>query len=163
MIYPNGLDENSSICASACARVKLLRGFWARGRVRGDRSVFVTSHRPVHLSRALMFSDWFELLHFRTGAVFLVCPPATPLHHLSLDLELFKVLPLEFEQVFCVNFTLRLLCSPGFRGERLSFNLLTTHCGYFRLLLFPRVQRTASITQLLLTHCGQCAALGCLR
>ena len=63
-----------SLCASACARVKLLRGFWARGRVRGDRSVFVTSHRPVHLSRALLFSAWFELLHFRTGALFLVCP-----------------------------------------------------------------------------------------
>ena len=42
------------------------------------------------------------------------------------------------------------------------FNLLPTHCGYFRLLLFPRVQRTASITQLLPTHCGQCAAPGCL-
>ena len=34
----------------------LLRGFWARGRVRGDRSVFFTSHRPVHLSRELLFS-----------------------------------------------------------------------------------------------------------
>ena len=43
------------------------------------------------------------------------------------------------------------------------FNLLPTHCGYFRLLLFPMVQRTASITQLLPTHCGQCAAPGCLR
>ena len=51
---------------------KILRGFWSRGRVRGDRSVFVTSHRPVHFSRALMFSAWFELLHFRTGAIFLV-------------------------------------------------------------------------------------------
>ena len=72
VIYPKGLGENTSICASAVARVKLLRGFWARGRVRGDRSVFVTSHRPVHSSRALMFSAWFELLHFRTGAIFLV-------------------------------------------------------------------------------------------
>ena len=39
-----------------CARVKLLGGFWARGWVRGDRSVFVTSHRPEHLSRAQLFS-----------------------------------------------------------------------------------------------------------
>ena len=53
-------------------RTFFLRGFWARGRVRGDRSVFVTSHRPVHSSRAFMFSAWFELLHFRTGAIFLV-------------------------------------------------------------------------------------------
>ena len=29
---------------------------------------------------ARMFSAWFELLHFRTRALFLVCPPATPLH-----------------------------------------------------------------------------------
>ena len=54
-------------------------------------------------------------------------------------------------------------CSARSRGQRLSFNLLPTHCGSFRLLLFPRVQRTASITQLLPTHCGQCAAPGCLR
>ena len=64
-----------SLCASACARVKLLRGFWARGRVRGDRSVFVTSHRPVHSSCAPMFSAWFEL-----------CTS------MSLDLELAKIL-----------------------------------------------------------------------
>ena len=31
-------------------------------------------------------------------------------------------------------------CSPGSRGQRLSFNLLPTHCGYFRLFLFPRVR-----------------------
>ena len=42
--------------------------------------MFVTSHRPVHLSRALLFSAWFELLHFRTEPLFLVCPPATPVH-----------------------------------------------------------------------------------
>ena len=51
---------------------QFLRGFWARGRVRGHRSVFVTSHRPVHLSRALLFPAWFELLHFRTAAIFLL-------------------------------------------------------------------------------------------
>ena len=30
-----------SLRACACARVKLLEGFWVCGRVRGDRSVFV--------------------------------------------------------------------------------------------------------------------------
>ena len=38
-------------------------------------------------------------------------------------------------------------CSPGSRGQRPSFNLLPTHCGYFHLLVFPIVQRTASIIQ----------------
>ena len=31
---------------------KILEGFWVCGRVCGDRSVFVTSHRPAHMSRA---------------------------------------------------------------------------------------------------------------
>ena len=30
----------------------VLEGFWVRGRVCGDHSVFVTSHRPAHLLRA---------------------------------------------------------------------------------------------------------------
>ena len=34
---------------------KILRGFWDRGRVCGNRSVFVTSHRPA-LSHARMLS-----------------------------------------------------------------------------------------------------------
>ena len=42
---------------------QILRGFWASGRVRGDRSEFVTSHRLVHFSRALMFS-LARTLHF---------------------------------------------------------------------------------------------------
>ena len=75
---------------------RILRGFWARGRVRGDRSVFVTSHRPVHLSRALLFSAWFELLHFRTGAIFLFDGFAC----LLMNTLIIKVLLLEFEQVF---------------------------------------------------------------
>ena len=33
-------------------RCFFLKGFWDCGRVCGDRSVFVTSHRPAHLSRA---------------------------------------------------------------------------------------------------------------
>ena len=65
-------DDSCSVQCNSVGLSTILRGFWARGRVRGDRSVFVTSHRPVHLSRALLFSAWFELLHFRTGALFLV-------------------------------------------------------------------------------------------
>ena len=42
---------------------EILRDFWDRGRVRGDRSVFVTSHRPVHSSRAHLFS-LDRILHF---------------------------------------------------------------------------------------------------
>ena len=49
--------------ASACAHVKLLEGFWDCGRVCGDRSVFVTSHRPAHTSRAHVFS-FDRILHF---------------------------------------------------------------------------------------------------
>ena len=57
---------------------KILRGFWDHGRVCGDRSVFVTSHRPAHSSRAHLFSvDRF--LHF-AFEVFSICPPSTPLH-----------------------------------------------------------------------------------
>ena len=49
----------------------LLRGFWDRGRVCGDRSVFVTSHRPAHSSRAHVFS-LDRILHF-AFEVFSVC------------------------------------------------------------------------------------------
>ena len=111
-----------SLCASACARVKLLRGFWARGRVRGDRSVFVTSHRPVHSSRALLFSAWFELLHFRRGAIFLVCPPATPLHLHVFGFGAF--------QGIATGVRTGVLCELHTPPP-----------------LFPRVQRTASIIQ----------------
>ena len=66
--------ENCSLRASACARVKFLRGFWVRGRVCGDRSVFVTSHHPARSSRALC-SAWFELcfshLRYFPFAIFL--------------------------------------------------------------------------------------------
>ena len=36
---------------------------------------------------------------------------------LLLNTLIIKVLLLKFEQVFCVNFTLRLLCSPGFEDS----------------------------------------------
>ena len=37
------------------APLEILEGFWVCGRVCGDRSVFVTSHRPAHTSRAQVF------------------------------------------------------------------------------------------------------------
>ena len=52
-----------------CSNV--LRGFWDRGRVCGDRSVFVTSHRPAHSSRAHAFS-LDRILHF-AFEVFPIC------------------------------------------------------------------------------------------
>ena len=103
-----------SLCASACARVKLLRGFWARGRVRGDRSVFVTSHRPVHSSRALMFQPGSSFCISVQERYFLFDGFAC----LLLITLIIKVLLLEFEQVFLCE-----LHTPP--------------------PLFPRVQRTA--------------------
>ena len=47
--------------------------------------VFVSSHRPLHFSRALMFSAWFELLHFRTEAIFLFAH--LPPHCTSMSLD----------------------------------------------------------------------------
>ena len=44
-------------------RFKILRGFWDRGRVCGDRSVFVSLHRPAHSSCAHVFS-LDRILHF---------------------------------------------------------------------------------------------------
>ena len=88
-------DEICSLRASECAGVKLLRGFWDRGRVCGDRSVFVTSHRPAHSSRAHVFS-LDRILHF-AFEVFSVCPPSAPLHLHVFGLELAKIL-----DEFCV-------------------------------------------------------------
>ena len=68
--------------------------------------MFVTSHRPVHFSRALMFS-LARTFAFRTAAICLFAhlPPCCT--SMSLDLELakildalIKVLLLDFEQVF---------------------------------------------------------------
>ena len=60
----------------------ILEGFWVCGRVCGDRSVFVTSHRPAHTSRAHVFS-LIELCisHFEVFSV-----------SMSLDLELATIL-----------------------------------------------------------------------
>ena len=41
----------------------ILEGFWVCGRVCGDRSVFVTSHRPATTSRAHVFS-FVRIVHF---------------------------------------------------------------------------------------------------
>ena len=67
-----------SLCASACARVKLLRRFWDRGRVCGDRSVFVTSPSCALISRALVQAG--SNFAFRIEVIFLLptCHPAAP-------------------------------------------------------------------------------------
>ena len=96
------------------AQEKLLRGFWARGRVRGDRSVFVTSHRPVHSSRAIMFQPGSSFCISVHERYFLFGGSAC----LLLNTLIFKVLLLEFEQVFLCE-----LHTPP--------------------PLFPKVQRTA--------------------
>ena len=94
VIFP--IDTSSGLClrkcslrASACARVKLLEGFWDCGRVCGDCSVFVTSHRPAHCSRAYA-SSLFKLCisHLKC---FFVCPPSAPCTSMSVDLELAKI------------------------------------------------------------------------
>ena len=78
ILHQVSVMRKCSLRASPCARVKLLRGFWDRGRVCGDRSVFVTSHRPAHSSRAHLFSV-DRILHF-AFEVISACPPSTPLH-----------------------------------------------------------------------------------
>ena len=92
-----------------------LRGFWACGRVRGDRSVFVTSHRPVHLSRAHLFS-LARIFAFRTEVIFLfdgsACLFLITLLCVSIfNYALIQVIASGVRSGFCVNFTLRLLCS----------------------------------------------------
>ena len=42
----------SDVQTATCIHFKILEGFWVCGRVCGDRSVFVTSHRPAHIPRA---------------------------------------------------------------------------------------------------------------
>ena len=88
---------------------RLLRGFWARGRVRGDRSVFVTSHRPVHSSLALMFQPGSSFFISVQERYFLFahlpprCTSMSLIWSLPISLTLIiKVLLLEFEQVFFV-------------------------------------------------------------
>ena len=122
---PNCQDENRSLCASACARVKLLRGFWARGRVRGDRSVFVTSHRPVHSSRALMFQPGSSFCISVQERYFLFahlpprCTSMSLIWSLPISLTLIiKVLLLEFEQVFLCELHTPPPLFSGFRGQR---------------------------------------------
>ena len=84
-------DESCSLRASACARVKLLRGFWDRGRVCGDRSVLVTSHRPAHSSRAHVLS-LDRILHFACEVFFLFAHLPPRCTFMSVDLELAKIL-----------------------------------------------------------------------
>ena len=70
--------------------MKILRGFWARGRVRGDRSVFVTSHRPALISRALVQLGSNFCISYRSD--FLVAHLPHRCTSMSLDLELAKIL-----------------------------------------------------------------------
>ena len=57
----------------------------------GDRSVFVTSHRPAHSSRAHVFS-LARILHFRIEVFFLFAHLPPRCTSSSLDLELAKIL-----------------------------------------------------------------------
>ena len=92
------MDTSSGLCheksvlsrASACARVKLLEGFWVCGRVCGDRSVFVTSHRPAHTSRAHVISLIKLCISHLKCFLFAHLPPRCT--SMSLDLELAKIL-----------------------------------------------------------------------
>ena len=93
--------------------------------VRGDRSVFVTSHRPVHSSRALMFQPGSSFCISVQERYFLFahlpphCTSMSLIWSLPRSLTLItKVLLLEFDQVFLCE-----LHTPP--------------------PLFPRVQRTA--------------------
>ena len=74
------------VCAPQVSDIfTISKRFLDRGRVCGDRSVFVTSHRPAHSSCAHAFS-LDRILHF-TFEVFFYLPTA-----MSLDLELAKIL-----------------------------------------------------------------------
>ena len=73
---------------------EFLRGFWARGRVRGDRSVFVTSHRPVH---AHFCSQPGSSFCISVQERYFLFDGSACLH---LNTLIFKVLLLEFGQVF---------------------------------------------------------------
>ena len=73
------------------SNLHFLRGFWDRGRVCGDRSVFVTSHRPAHSSRAHVFS-LDRILHFAFEVFFLFAHLPARCTSMSLDLELAKIL-----------------------------------------------------------------------
>ena len=70
----------------------ILRGFWARGRVRGDRSVLVTSHRPVHSSRALTFQPGSSFCISVQERYFLFAHLPRRCTSMSLELELAKIL-----------------------------------------------------------------------
>ena len=102
-----------------------LRGFWARGRVRGDRSVFFASHRPVHSSRALLFQPGSSFCISVQERYFLFAhlPPRCTSMSLTWSLPryltlIIKVLLLEFEQVFLCELHTPPPLFSGFRGQR---------------------------------------------
>ena len=55
-----------------------LEGFWVCGRVCGDRSVFVTSHRPAHTSRAHVISLIELCISHLKCFLFAHLPPRAP-------------------------------------------------------------------------------------
>ena len=101
--------------------------FLGCGRVCGDRSVFVTSHRPAHISRAYASSlfklcishlKWFCLLACLHGpaCLFLI----TPLR-VSILATLLRVIAYNLNKFVCVT-----LASSGPQGPLDSFN---SHTG----------------------------------
>ena len=71
-----------------------LRGFWDRGRVCGDRSVFVTLHRPAHSSCAHAFSLFeFCVSHLKCSFYLhgSACPCLITLLCVSILATLFRV------------------------------------------------------------------------
>ena len=120
---------------------------------RGDRSVFFSSHRPVHCSRALCChsgsSYCVTSVSCRTRSMVFVHPPTTPVHlpclwTQSLRSSLLSLLSLDHSgHSFCIvlvfpqgsqDSVYHSICSPR------SVGISASSC-------FPRVHRTASITR----------------
>ena len=80
MIYPKGLDENIPSVPVRVRVSKLLRGFWARGRVRGGPVCVCHVAPSCALITLTLVLSLVRAFAFSAEAIFLVCPPATPLH-----------------------------------------------------------------------------------
>ena len=83
---PSNVERFVSICDEP-----FLTGFWDRGRVCGDRSVFVTSHRPAHSSCAHAFS-LDRILHFAFEVFFYLHGSACPVLITLLCVSIFATL-----------------------------------------------------------------------
>ena len=106
--------------------VRILEGFWVCGRVCGDRSVFVTSHRPAHMSR-VHASSLIKLCisHLKC---FLFAWPCVSIPDYAVTRiysgYAFTGYCLQFDQVFLL-FT---LASSGPQG---SLDSINSHIGLF--------------------------------